>query len=76
MTDTLTTDPLVQCQACFEVMLWSKADESCRRVFRETRDEPEEWILICPFCGAEEPSYEVVERSEPCRSQAKRTTPA
>ena len=60
MTDTLTADALVQCQACEEVMPWSKADASCRRVFRETFEHPAEYILICPFCGAEEPSYEVV----------------
>ena len=60
----MTKPTLVQCQAGFEVMPWAWADASCRRTLRETFDQPEEWILVCPECGAEEPSYEVVEAAE------------
>lgn len=55
------TDPLVQCQHCWETLRWSKADESYKRVSRETHEHPAEYILICPFCGHEEPSYELVD---------------
>jgi len=52
---------MVQCLECGEIMPWSRADASCKRTLRETRDQPEEWILVCPECGAEQPRYDVVE---------------
>lgn len=67
------TDP-VQCGECGAIMERATADDSCRRTLRESFDQPEEWILVCPEpeCEMDEPTYDTPDGCDHCDAADRR----